>query len=284
MDARKTLAELRSEWENCTRCELGIHRVNNNGSFVFGEGAKRGIMFIGEGPGVEEERQGIPFIGKSGSLLRSILTKLSVTDAYITNTVACRSCEPVLDPNTGLPRLMKRRYGPSLPMFKDLPPTPPQWKACQARLYEEIYLVDPVIIVSLGGTAGESLIGKSITITRDRGREVHIEVPGAGYRASLTDKKQQWIRKVHGEVVMPVNPAMVRYTLIPTLHPAYVLKKIADMGHNSPFRQLVEDIRKAVKIYEMYMQEVHQRVPTGDSDASYESVANEYFSTEEKEQ
>lgn len=283
MDARKTLTELHSEWETCSRCALGIHRQTNNGAFVFGEGQRRGIMFIGEGPGVEEERQGVPFIGKSGSLLRSILKKMNVTGAYITNIVSCRSCEPVLDPNTGLPRMMKRKYGPSLPMFKDLPPTPPQWKECQARLHEEIYLVDPIIIVSLGGTAAESLLGKSITITRDRGRESHIEVPGAGFQASLTDKKQQWIRKVHGEIVLPVLPSIVRYTMIPTLHPAYVLRKIADMGHNSPFRQFVEDIRKAVKIYEMYMQEVHQQLPSGDSDASYESVSNEYFNTEETE-
>lgn len=275
-DARKTLGELRTEWEDCTRCQLGVHRQNNGGSFVFGEGAKRGIMFIGEGPGVTEEEQGVPFVGDSGKLLRSILKKMSVTESYITNIVACRSCEPVLDEN-GLPRLRKRKYGPSLPMFRDTPPTPPQCTACQPRLQEEIYLVDPIVIVSLGGTAAESLIGRSLTITRDRGKEHTIEIPGAGFRASLTEKKQQWMRKVHGEVVTPVTPSTVRYLLIPTLHPAYVLRKIADMGHNSPFQQLVDDIRKAVKIYEMYMQEVHQQMPTGGSSVSYESVSDAFL-------
>jgi hypothetical protein len=82
---------------------------------------------------------------------------------------------------------------------------------------------------------------------------------------------------VNGVIVAPTAQAMVRYTLIPTLHPAYVLRKIADQGHNSPFRQLVDDIRKAVKIYEMYMCEVHHQNPTGESDASYEAVSDHYF-------
>ena len=278
-DARVTLGQLRSEWSSCTRCDLGVQRVNNQGKFVFGQGKPRSIMFIGEGPGVEEDETGVPFIGKSGDLLRKILAKLGVTDFYISNLVACRSCEPVLDEH-GQPRFRKRKYGPAIPMMKDLPPTPVQWKACLPRLQEEIYLVDPIVIVSLGGTAGEALTGGHLTITRDRGEMATIEIPGAGQVAQLTEKKQVWYRKVGGVVVAPVEQATVRYSLIPTLHPSFVLRKIADRGHDSPFQRLVEDIRQAVKIYEFYMKEVFQKMPTGESDTSYEDIDN-YFSGEE---
>lgn len=236
-------------------------------------------MFIGEGPGVEEEEQGVPFIGKSGALLRSILHRLGVTDFYLSNLVACRSCEPALDENN-LPRIRKRKFGPPVPVFNDKPPLPTQWKACKPRLDEEIYLVDPIIIVSLGGTAAEGMTGEHITITRDRNTVLTVEIPGAGYAAHLTEKKQAWIRKVNGQVVAPVEQAMVRYSMVPTLHPAYVLRKIADQGHNSPFKQLVEDIRKAVKIYEMYMKEVFNQIPTGTSDATYEEVSTHYLAGE----
>jgi uracil-DNA glycosylase len=276
-DARKSLDQLRGEWESCTRCSLGEQRNNKQGAFVFGQGRPRSIMFIGEGPGEDEEEKGVPFIGRSGDLLRSILHRMGVTNFYLSNLVACRSCEPILDENN-MPRFRKRKFGPAIPMFRDMPPLPTQWKACKPRLEEEIYLVDPVIIVSLGGTAAEGMTGEHITITRDRNTVLTIEVPGAGYVAQLTEKKQVWYRKVNGEIVAPVEQATVRYSMIPTLHPAYVLRKIADQGHNSPFRQLVEDIRKAVKIYEFYMKEVHGQVPTGVSDASYEEVSNYYLS------
>lgn len=281
-DARKTLEQLRSEWIQCTRCDLGVQRNNQQGKFVFGQGRTRSIMFIGEGPGVEEEENGVPFIGKSGNLLRKILTKLGVSDFYLSNLVACRSCEPVLDANNQ-PLFFKRKYGPAVPRFKDMPPSPMQWKACMPRLQEEIYLVDPIIIVSLGGTSGEALTGGHLTITRDRGEMATIEIPGAGFDAVLTEKRHAWYRKVGGEVVAPVEQTMVRYSLIPTLHPAYVLRKIADRGQDSPFQRLVEDIRKAAKIYEFYMKEAYQKIPTGESDTSFEDIDN-YFSGDENEQ
>lgn len=281
-DARKTLAELRQEWVSCRRCSLGLQRESNGGEFVFGQGTRRTIMFIGEGPGVEEDETGTPFIGKSGQLLRSIVHKLGIGEHYISNLVTCRSCEPVLDDH-GLPRMRRRQRGPSVPMYRDTPPLPVQWKTCLPRLHEEIYLVDPIVIVSLGGTAAEALTGHAVTITRDRGSEVHIEIPGAGFNALLTEKKQVWVRKVHGQMSAPVEPSKVRYTLIPTLHPAYVLRKIADQGHNSPFRQIVDDIRKAAKIYELYMQEVHHRSPSGYSDTTCDEVSSSYLSGESNE-
>jgi uracil-DNA glycosylase len=279
-DARKTLDELYSEWVNCTQCDLGKHRKNNGGEFVFGEGALGGIMFIGEGPGVEEEKEGRPFVGRSGRLLRAILEKLGATDVYITNLVTCRSCEPVLD-ESGLPRLFQRKRGPAIPMFKDIPPLPAHWKTCQPRLHEEIYLVDPKIIVTLGNTAAEAVIGGHFTITKDRCVDYTIDVPGAGQRAVLTEKKQVWYRKVAGEMTAPTEQAMVRYYTVPTLHPAYVLRMIADRGPKSPFQQLVGDIRYAIKRYDQYMQIVYGRTPGTGSDTNNEEVYSAYEATGE---
>ena len=234
-------------------------------------------MFIGEGPGREEEDNGRPFIGKSGTLLRSIIDRLNIPDIYITNIVSCRSCEPVLDEN-GLPRMFRQRNAPSVPMYKDIPPLPLQWKACLPRLQEEIYLVDPIIIVSLGNTAAEALTGGHVTITRDRGTEVTIEIPGAGHRAVLTEKKQVWTRKVGGEVVTPTEQAMVQYLMIPTFHPSYVARLKADHGPTSPFQLLIGDIKKAVSIYDLYMQEIHGRLPSGRPEISNDDVINSYES------
>lgn len=270
-DSRKSLEQLRRDWETCVSCKLGVQRQRYGGQFVHGEGVRRGILFVGEGPGKTEDQHGRPFIGESGNLIRKVLDGLGFSDYYLTNLVACRSCEHVLDQNQQ-PRFNNQRGKNPLPVMQDQAPTPLEWKQCLSRLHEEIYLVDPVLIVSLGNTVAEALLGKPVTITRVRGQSRTISIPGAGFDAVLTDKKKEWYHKVRGTVVAPVEQAQVLYLLIPTLHPAYVLRKIADKGHNSPFRELVADLRKAVKIYEQYLQEVFHMTPTGRSDVSLEEV------------
>jgi uracil-DNA glycosylase len=260
-DARRTLDELHDEWETCTKCELGQRRISLKQPFVAGEGSRGTIMFVGEGPGEQEENEGRPFVGRSGSILRELMDRLRFNHYYLTNLVTCRSCEPVLD-EAGTPRLRKRGKF-MLPMLRDQPPTPPQWRMCLDRLHEEIYLVDPVIIVSLGNTAAEALMGHAVTITRDRGKEVTIQVPGAGFDAALTEKKHVWYRKVGGEVIAPVTQRMVDYLMIPTLHPAFVARKLEDRHPiHSPFAQFTNDLRKAISVYEMYMQEVYNQAST----------------------
>lgn len=257
VDARKPLTVLNDAWSSCTACDLGKRRKNVDGYFVAGQGQPGGIMFIGEGPGANEEEQGIPFIGKSGQLLRDALQKLNFTHFYITNIVTCRSCETVIDPETNLPRMRKAGYGrPASLMYRDCPPKPLEIKECLPRLYEEIYLVDPVLIVTLGGTAAEALLKRNVAITNERGRPEAISVPGATSRAMHTDKRQVWGRKVHGEMKFPIEQNEVKYLVLPTLHPAYVLRKIGDKGERGEVRQFGTDLRAAVKIYERHMSEV----------------------------
>jgi uracil-DNA glycosylase len=223
-----------------------------------------------------DDEHGRPFIGSEGPTLRKIFKILGLTDYYMTNLVACRSCEHLTD-EQGLPKFRaQRRGGPPLPVLRDCQPTPIQWKACLPRLQEEIYMVDPLVIVAIGGTVAEALTGKHITIGRDHGQTFTISIPGAGYDAVLTEKKKEWYHKVRGEVVAPVVQSQVHYSMIPTLPMFMVLKKAMDMGTESPFKKLVNDIRKAVRIYEMYLQEVFHQAPSGNSDVTWEEVQEKY--------
>lgn len=252
------------------------------GQFVFGIGVPNAVMLIGEGPGGEEEKTGQPFVGKSGYILRGILSKLGLHEYYISNLVTCRSCEPVLD-GDGVHMQRKVGYGRNARtefVYKDQPPTVPQWKQCLPRLHEEIFLVDPVVIVGLGGTISKALLGDNITITRERGEDARIRIPGAAFVPSLTDKKRDWLRK-KGEVLeTPVEPNEVEYLFIPTLHPAYVARKAGDRGNDSPFRQLAADLRKAVNVYESYMLTVHGRAPTA-AQVSDEEIEASYYQESE---
>lgn len=233
-------------------------------------------MFIGEGPGRFEEEAGEPFVGKSGELLRKVLTKLKFEDYYLTNLVACRSCEAVIDPDTNTPKMRKGKGGkPDEIVYRDVVPTPTQIQACAARLYEEIYLVDPVVIVALGVTAAEFLTGRSVSITRERGNTVQIEIPGATNRPVLTDKKQVWGRKVHGVYQLPTETNMVTYTTVLSMHPSYVTRKENDLGLNSPIKQFVADIRAAVKIYEKHLVEALGVEPTVTPDVDLTDMGEE---------
>lgn len=274
-DARKRLTQLRQEWSSCTQCSLGVRRASVGGKFVFGEGEKKGIMFIGEGPGGTEEEEGRPFVGPSGTLLRDILTRVGVTNFYITNLVTCRSCSPVLD-EMGQPRLSYPKRGvPGKPLYKDEPPLPSQIELCKPRLHEEIYIVDPVLIVTLGGSAAEAVLGKKFTITSDRGRPVSAFIPGATYRPVVTKKNKTWARMKGNQLEMPIAVTQVEYLVIPTLHPAYVIRKRADRSFSSPLRQLVTDIQLAMRTYERYMQEVHGTIPAASPEIALSDFALE---------
>jgi uracil-DNA glycosylase len=285
-DARKPLARLKQEWSSCARCELGTQRIDVEGAFVFGQGTPGGVMLIGEGPGADEEREGLPFVGRSGLLLRKMLALLGLEEYYLTNIVACRSCSPQLD-SDGQPVFRKNwRTKQMALVYKDEPPTPPQCNACLPRLYEEIYIVDPVVIVGLGGKACEVLRGRPITITRDRGEAGQITIPGARYLPVLTEKKQEWRRKVRNadgvnELQTPVEQSEVAYHFIPTLPPAYVSRKLADRGPDSPFRQLLLDLRKAMRTYEMYLETVFGIVPTQRSHAGDDDLQQQLQSEED---
>lgn len=158
------LFELEMKTNKCQNCPLGRTRTK----FVFGYGnPKADIMLIGEAPGADEDLQGLPFVGRAGQLLTKILKSFNLRreDVYICNILKCRP------PN-------------------NRKPYPSEIKSCLPYLHKQIELISPKIILALGTTAVEGLLG-------------------------ITAK----IAEIHGKV-MEFNGIKV----IPTYHPAALLR------------------------------------------------------------
>jgi DNA polymerase len=178
----KTLDELRAAIGDCRRCKLWSGRTH----LVFGVGNPSArVMFVGEGPGRDEDLQGVPFVGRAGQLLTDIITKgmgLKREDVYIANVVKCRPPE-------------------------NRNPEPDEVESCEPFLKKQVDLVRPKIIVALGKFAVQCLLQSKQPITRLRG---------------------QW-HEYQG------------IKLMPTFHPAYLLRNPGD-------KKLVwEDIKKVIE-------------------------------------
>ena len=275
VDARKSLPILIDEWDGCQKCDLSVHRIAHNGRMVFGEGQQRGILFLGEGPGYQEEEVGRPFVGKSGRLLRTFIERLGIKNYYITNVVACRSCTPLTDALNNPIYTKGFRNSPPKMRFKDQSPTPKQAEACAPRAHEEIYMADPVVIVALGQPAAQFLLGHSVQITKMRGTPIEVSLPGAGHVAVLSKKKKEWIRNVKGELQSPTEPSSVRYVMIPTFHPAFVLRNLPDTNPNNPFDQFAADLGMAKKIYKLYYEEMSGMLPEDYDEANLADLPDE---------
>ncbi len=157
---------LAGEARTCTKCAL--HRTRNASVFARGTGTS-GLMFVGEGPGEEEDRQGLPFVGAAGQLLDRMIVAMQLgrDDVYVCNIVKCRP-----------PQNRK--------------PDMEEMSQCMPFLAEQIAIIKPKVMVALGATAVQGLLGTSEGITRLRG---------------------QW-KLYRGKI-----PVM------PTFHPAYLLRQ-----------------------------------------------------------
>ncbi len=177
------LSGLRAFIGDCRRCKLWQGRTN----LVFGTGNPQAeLMFVGEGPGADEDARGEPFVGRAGQILTDIIERgigLGRADVYICNVVKCR---PPGNRN----------------------PEPDEVAACEPFLMRQIELVRPKIIVALGSVAVQSLLKVKTPISRLRG---------------------EW-HEVHGVPMMP------------TFHPAYLLRNPADK------RLVWADIQKVMKL------------------------------------
>jgi DNA polymerase len=143
-------AALRERAMACVKCpNLAASRKN----VVFGVGnIDAQLMFVGEAPGADEDEQGEPFVGKAGQLLTKIIqaTGLSRSDVYIANILKCR-------PDTPGQAAGNRK------------PTSDEMNTCIPYLHEQIDLIRPKVIVALGATAVDGLLGKTVGITKLRG-------------------------------------------------------------------------------------------------------------------
>ena len=143
VDVGARLAELAAQAAVCTACRLCEGRTQA----VFADGSvEADIMFIGEGPGYYEDREGVPFVGKAGMLLNRLLGEVGLNrqDVYIANVVKCRP-----------------------PGNRD--PRPDEIEACKHFLLEQVRLVDPVVVMTMGNFSTKLLLKTSTGITRTRG-------------------------------------------------------------------------------------------------------------------
>ncbi len=177
-----SLEELRAYIGPCQRCRLHKGRTH----LVFGEGSQTAqLVFVGEGPGKEEDLEGRPFVGKSGQLLTNIIERgmgLKREAVYICNVVKCRP-----------------------PGNRD--PEKDEIETCIPFLRQQLDIIGPEVICTLGRVAAQALLGSDFMITRDRGKwRSYDDIP-----------------------------------LMPTYHPSYILR------NRSRERQLKSDVWDDVK-------------------------------------
>lgn len=183
---------------SCTSC----HLYRNATQTVFGEGGSDASMvLIGEQPGDEEDRQGEPFVGPSGALLDDALEEAGIdrSTTYITNVVKHFKWKPGATP--GKPRLHAK-------------PNRTEIGACRPWLEAELTLIGPDVVVCLGATAAQALLGNDFRVTRDHGR--------------------------------PIDEGGT--TVVATLHPAAVLRGRGEEDRRRQYAQLVADLEVAREV------------------------------------
>jgi DNA polymerase len=178
----RSLVEAAAEAAGCTRCGLAGGRTQ----VVYGSGRHDAdLLFVGEGPGFHEDQQGIPFVGAAGQLLNRMLAEVGIRreDVYIANVVKCRP-----------------------PGNRD--PLPEEITACTPWLEEQLALIDPRVIVTLGNFATRFVLNAQVGITKVRGQR------------------------------FPVGGR----TVIPTFHPAAILRGGGDGSRQ--FEEFRSDFRQ----------------------------------------
>nr|PZN25845.1 MAG: uracil-DNA glycosylase [Pseudomonadota bacterium] len=142
-ERRRALEVLAERVRGCQAC--GLHAGRTQTVFARGTGSS-GVCFVGEGPGAEEDAQGFPFVGPAGQLLDRMIAAMGLArdEVYVCNIVKCRPP-------------------------KNRKPEPAEMEACRPYLTEQLELIAPRVIVALGATAVQGLLGTSEGITRLRG-------------------------------------------------------------------------------------------------------------------
>jgi DNA polymerase len=192
---RPTLDTAREAARSCRACDLWRTGTQT----VFGEGARRAaVMLVGEQPGDYEDQQGRPFVGPAGRLLDRALAEAGIDRGrvYVTNVVKHFKWEP----------RGKRRIHAK--------PNAAEIAACRPWLETEIALVQPQLIVCLGATAAQALLGKSFKVTQRRGEFVS----------------------------SPVGPMAMA-----TVHPSSILRAPDEATRHTETERFVEDLRKVAE-------------------------------------
>lgn len=179
----------------CTGCDL----YKNATQVVFGQGPQRArVVFVGEQPGDQEDRQGAPFVGPAGALLDKALEDAGIPrgNVYVTNAVKHFSWEP-----RGKRRIHKK-------------PRASEIRACRPWLEAELRAVKPVILVCLGASAAQAVLGPGFKLMRNRGQ-------------------------------LQSSPLAER--VIATIHPSAVLRAPDSEGRRAAYEMLVSDLKVVAK-------------------------------------
>lgn len=198
-------AELQQRVLACVKCD---HLVAARKNVVFGVGnINAELMFVGEAPGADEDAQGEPFVGKAGQLLTKIIQTMGLNrdTVYIANILKCRPDTP----------------GQSAGNRK---PTPEEMQTCIPFLHEQIDLIQPKVLVALGATAVEGLLGKTVGITKLRGNwQTYRGIPlmptyHPAYllrNQALSEKRRVWedMLQVMEKLGMPISVKQRNYFL-----------------------------------------------------------------------
>jgi uracil-DNA glycosylase family 4 len=189
----------------CVRCP---HLASSRKNVVFGVGSiEAQLMFVGEAPGADEDEQGEPFVGKAGQLLTKIIQTMGLSreKVYIANILKCR-------PDTPGQTAGNRK------------PTPEEMATCIPFLHEQIDLIRPKVLVALGATAVEGLLGKTTGITKLRGNwRIYRGIPlmptyHPAYllrNQALSEKRRVWedMLAVMAKLEMPISTRQMNYFL-----------------------------------------------------------------------
>ncbi len=172
-DRANALRAIREEIGDCQRCPLAPTR----NKIVFGDGDPNArLMFVGEGPGADEDAQGLPFVGRGGQLLNNMIVAMGLTreEVYIANIVKCRPP-------------------------KNRVPEPIEANTCRPFLFQQIEVIRPQLIVALGATAATYLLGAKASLGSLRGRLHHalntkliVTYHPAFLLRDPTQKKEAW--------------------------------------------------------------------------------------------
>lgn len=193
------LAALYDRFKGCVACALGHSRIK----IVFGVGNPESkVLFIGEGPGYEEDRRGEPFVGKAGILLDKMMAAIQLsrqTNAYIANIV---KCHPMANPKTPDAR------------GNDRPPEPEEVDTCAPILLQQIAIIQPLAIMTLGSPSTKMMLHTKDAITGLRGKLVPFDVDyfysGECYKGV--------------EISAETRAALSKTRILPTFHPAALLR------------------------------------------------------------
>ena len=191
-----TLPALRDAAADCKGCDLWKRGTQT----VFGEGTRRAeVLFVGEQPGNEEDLTGKPFVGPAGRLFDDALQEAGIdrSQTYVTNVVKHFKWEP-----RGKRRIHKK-------------PNAHEVNACRPWLEAEISLVKPKIIVCLGATAAQALLGAKFRVSKQRGR--FIESTLAPY-------------------------------IMATVHPSSILRAPDDATRHAEKRQFIDDLKRVARV------------------------------------